>query len=94
MGTDKEVMCIFTYLPPYGSSFWKLALHSCGMETTEQCVMDVHDITDDFYLLLCGDLNAQTASENYNQVQDNYKDVLSKVAKSFHRNQMMLSVIL
>ena len=94
MGTDKDVMFIFTYLLPYGSSCWKLTPHSYRMETTEQCVMDVHDITDDFYLLLRGDLNAQTASKNYNQVQDNDEDVLSKVAKSFHRNQMILSVIL
>ena len=94
LGTDKDVMCIFTYLSPYGSSCWKLTPHSYGMETTQQCVMDLHDITDNFYLRLCGDLNAQTASENYNQVQDNYEDVLSKVAKSFHRIQMMLTVIL
>ena len=47
--------------------------------------MDLHDQTDDFYLLLCGDLNAGTASENYNQVQDDYEDVLSKVVNSFPR---------
>ena len=94
MGTDKDVMFIFTYLLPYGSSCWKLTPHSYHMETTEQCVMDVNDITDDFYLLLRGDLNARTASKNYNQVQDNEEDVLSKVAKSFHRNHMMSVILL
>ena len=61
------------------------SLNSYGTEIIEQCVMDLHDITDDFYLLLCGDLNARTASEyynqvqgNYNQVQGNYEDVLLK----------------
>ena len=46
---------------------------------------DLHDKTDNFYLLLCGDLNARTASENYDQVQDDYEDVLSKVINSFPR---------
>ena len=31
------------------------------------------------------DLNARTASENYNQVQDNCKDVLAKVCNCFPR---------
>ena len=48
-------------------------------------VLDLHDKTDNFYLLLCGDLNARTASENYNQVQDDYEDVLCKVVNSFPR---------
>ena len=30
-------------------------------------------------------MNAWTASENYNQVQDDYEDVLSKVVNSFPR---------
>ena len=47
--------------------------------------LDLHDKTDDFYLLQCGDFNARTASENYNQVQDDYEDVLSKVVSSFPR---------
>ena len=46
---------------------------------------DLHDKTDNFYLLLCGDLNARTASENYNPVQDDYEDVLSTVVNSFPR---------
>ena len=85
LGTDKEVMFISAYLPPYNFSYWKLTPHGYGMEIIEKCVMDLHDKTDDFYLLLCGDLNARTASENYNQVQDDYEDVLSEVVNSFPR---------
>ena len=44
------------------------------MEIIEKCVMDLHDKTDHFYLLLCGDFSAWTASENYNQIQDDYED--------------------
>ena len=47
--------------------------------------MDLHDVTDDFSLLLCGDLNARAASENYNQVQDDCEDVLAKVCDCFPR---------
>ena len=55
------------------------------MELIEKCVTDLHDVTDDFSLLLCGDLNARTASENYNQVQDDCEDVLAKVCDCFPR---------
>ena len=48
LGTDKDVMFISAYLPPYDSSYWKLTLHGYGMEIIEQCVMDLHDETDDF----------------------------------------------
>ena len=85
LGTDKDVMFISAYLPPYDSSYWKQTPLGYGMEIIEKCVMDLHDKTNDFYLLLCGDLNARTASENYNQVQDDYEDVLCKVVNSFPR---------
>ena len=78
-------MFISTYLPPYDFSYWKQTPHGYGMEITEKCVNDLHNITDNFCLLLCGDLNAWTASENYNQVHDYYEDVLSKVVNSFPR---------
>ena len=55
------------------------------MELIEKCVMDLHHVTDDFSLLLCGDPNARTASENYNQVQDDCEDVLAKVCDCFPR---------
>ena len=55
LGTDKDVMFISAYLPPCDSSYWKLTPHGYGMEIIEKCVMDLHDKTEDFYLLLCGD---------------------------------------
>ena len=55
------------------------------MEIIEKCVMDLHDITDDFYLLQCGKLNARIALEHYDQIQDDYEDVLYKVINSFPR---------
>ena len=35
-------------------------------------ITDLHDVTDDFSLLHCADLNARTVSENYNQVEDTH----------------------
>ena len=84
-GTDKDVMFIAAYLPPYDSNYWKVTQHGYGVELIEKCVMDLHDVTDDFSLLLCGDLNARTASENYNHVQDDCEDVLAKVCDCFPR---------
>ena len=85
LGTDKDAMFISAYPPPYDSNYWKATQHGYGVELIEKCVMDLHDVTDDFSLLLCGDLNARTASENYNQVQDDCEDVLAKVCDSFPR---------
>ena len=85
LGTDKDVMFIAAYLPPYDSNYWKVTQHGYGVEVTEKCVMDLHDVTDDFSQLLCGDLNTRTASENYNQVQDDCEDVLAKVCDCFPR---------
>ena len=90
LGTDKDVMFISAYLPPYDSSYWKQTPLAYGLEIIEKCVMDLHDKTDEFYLLLCGDLNARTASENYNQVQDDYEDVLSKVVNSSLGNHKII----
>ena len=80
LGTDKDAMFISAYPPPYDSNYWKVTQHGYGVELIEKCLMDPHDVTDDFSLLLCGDLNARTASENYNQVQDDCEDVLAKCA--------------
>ena len=84
-GTEKDVMFIAAYLPPYDSNYSKVTQHGYGVELFEKCVMDLHDVTDDFSLLLCGYLNARTASENYNQGQDDCEDILAKVCDCFPR---------
>ena len=45
------------------TSFWKVT--SNGMELLEGSVIHLHDMYDDFFLLMCGYLNARTASRNY-----------------------------
>ena len=85
LGTYKDVMFITAYLPQYDSNYRKVTQHGYGVELIEKCVLDLHVVTDDFSLLLCGDLNARTASENYNQVQDDCEDVLAKVCDCFPR---------
>ena len=73
LAIDEDVMFISVHLPPYDSSYWKLSPHGYGMEIIDKCFMDLRDITDDFYLVLYSDLNAQIASGK--QVQDDYEDI-------------------
>ena len=63
--SDKDIMFISTYIPPYDSSFWLSATNGYGMELLDKCIMDLHDRFDDFQVLLCGDMNARTADKNY-----------------------------
>ena len=65
LGTSKDVMLISMYLPPYDYNFGKITQNGYGIELLEKCVMDIHNTHDDFHVLVCGDLNARTASKNY-----------------------------
>ena len=64
LGVDKDVVMLFSYVPPYDSPYYVTAEFGNGIDLLEQCLHDVHDIVDDFYILLCGDLNARTGSLN------------------------------
>ena len=64
-GTDKNVMWVCAYVPPYDSAFWKSCEDGYGIELLEQCILDIQSSQDECFLLLSGDLNARTASENY-----------------------------
>ena len=37
LGTDKDVMFIAAYLPPYDSNYWKVTQHGYGIEVIEKC---------------------------------------------------------
>lgn len=66
MGTEKDVVLISLYIPPYDSNYWKMAQDGHGIELLEKCVLDLHDSLGDFLLLICGDFNARTADRNIN----------------------------
>ena len=63
--SDKDVMWICTYIPPYDSVFWKTCEDGYGIDLLEQCVYDIQNLYDEFFIVVNGDLNARTASENY-----------------------------
>ena len=49
------------------------------MEMLEQCILDLQDSNDDFYVLLTGDFNARTANENYSLSDDDFDSELTTV---------------
>ena len=62
--TPKYVILVCSYIPPYDSIYRKNCQYEFGLELLEQCILDLHDSFDDFHILLCGGLNARTASGN------------------------------
>ena len=63
--TSKDIMYICSYVPPNDSPYWKSQDDCFGIEVLENCILDLHEVRGDFYILLNGDLNARTACENY-----------------------------
>lgn len=61
---EKDLMIVCTYLPPYDSKFWQTSKHGFGIELLEKTLLDLHEKYDNFQFLICGDLNARTASRN------------------------------
>jgi len=55
------------YVPPTDSKAWKLSQDGFGIKihVLEKCIVDLFDSSDDFHVLVCGDLNARTASRNF-----------------------------
>ena len=46
-----------------------------GIEPLEQCVIDLYDKFDNFYIIVCGDLNARTGCQN--EIVDTLTDPLN-----------------
>jgi hypothetical protein len=74
LGLDRDVMVVCTYLPPYDSKFWQNTEHGFGIELVEKTMLDLYDKYTDFHFLICGDLNARTASRNYIPISDDNLD--------------------
>lgn len=83
--TEKDVMFISSYIPPYDSSFWTSAQHGYGVEMIEQCILDLYGECDDFHVLLCGDLNARTASSNCSKILDDLDSITDEQSDFFPR---------
>ena len=64
MSHDKSVMCVFCYTPPRDSPAHAQTDSGKGIEITEHCLADLYEVTNDFYLFMCGDFNACTNQDN------------------------------
>ena len=64
LGTESEVVLQGSYTPPANSVYYKETEITNGISLTGQCIMDVTETVDDLSLIVFGDLNARTGSEN------------------------------
>ena len=80
LSVNKDIMLVCTYIHPYDSPFWKYHQNGYGMEVLEQCLLDLQDGYDDFYLMLTGDFNARTANNNYSISDDDFDFNLAKAS--------------
>ena len=85
-------MLVCSYIPPYDSAYWKNCRYGTGIDLLEQCILDLHDSFDDFHILLCGDLNARTASENYTGIAEDFQDIMLQANSIFPRKSQDLIV--
>jgi exonuclease III len=63
-GTDKDVLLMGLYIPPYDSKYWKVTENGFGLEVLEKCMLDLEINIDNFHLMMFGDFNARTANHN------------------------------
>ena len=61
---DKNVVCLFVYIPHKDSPVYLYTDQGKGPELIENCLVDVFNRKDDFYVFMCGDFNARTGQEN------------------------------
>jgi len=85
-GLEKDVVVICTYLPPCDSKYWNTTQHGYGFETIENCLMNIYEKYSNFSVLLCGDLNARTSSENYSALQGDFDVFDVQLGSDFLRN--------
>jgi len=64
MGADKNVLLICLYVHPHDSKYWSQSQNGFGLEVLEQCLLDLYERFEDFYVVICGDLNARTGCMN------------------------------
>lgn len=77
IGTErKRTFILCSYVHPYDSKYWDVAENGFGMEVLEQCIIDLYEKCNDLNLIICGDLNARTGSENAAQMDNDFENMI------------------
>jgi hypothetical protein len=85
VGLARDLMILCTYIPPCDSKYWNTTQQGYGLEVIDKCLMDLYEEYNEFSFLLCGDLNARTASENFIFLQSDVDDFNVKPETDFPR---------
>ena len=48
---NKNIFLLCMYIHPYNSKYWNMADYGYGIEVLEQCIVDLHEVRDDFSLI-------------------------------------------
>ena len=63
-GTERDVLLFAVYVPPEGSSYYKVTGKSVFFEQLEQWLLENAHYATDCHILLCGDFNARVGTGN------------------------------
>ena len=58
---DRDILVVAGYIPPQDSPAYSESDNVVGIEILEQCVFE---LAEDVYIMMCGDFNARTGSQN------------------------------
>ena len=86
LNTDKDIVCIGTYVHPADSVFYTDEDHDCTLEAVEQFMLDQLEEGEEFEYLLMGDLNARIGDwglkvGNIEEDEDEETEVLERVTQ-------------
>ena len=94
----RDVLLILAYIPPYGSPYYATMEIGDGTDFFEQTIAELTVEHDDCGILICGDLNARTASFNTDcngDMSAMFSEVLddSRLSSDIHINDFGRSLL-
>ena len=91
-GTEKDILLVGIYIPPYNSNYWNHTLDGYGVELLDKCIFEANSFCPNLSVLCFGDFNARTANGNGEYENDNDLDCQRNdfVAEVFRRTSQDL----
>ena len=77
LGTESDGALLGSYVPPANSVYYKETEVTSGISLIEQCVLGAIEKLGDLPLIVFGDLNARTGSDNTTETNDDYCETLT-----------------